>query len=334
MEYATFSLGDITLQSGDILPDAQLTYQTVGELNAEKDNVVLLPTFYTGSHIRNQGFFGTDRAIDPAKHFIVSINMFGNSYSSSPSNTRPPADRGNFPLITLYDNVACQQRLLSEVFGIEKLKLVMGWSMAGCQAFQWAAQFPDRVENILPVCASAKTSPHNWVFLEGVKAALQADANFQQGFYTASPEKGLKAFARVYAGWAYSQTFYREKLHRHYGFETAEALLQDWEQDHLDWDANNLLAKLATWQAGDISANGLYEHDFQAALRAIKARTIVIACDNDLYFQPADNALEVEHIPDGELRVYESPWGHCVASPGNGTAFADYLDDVIRELIG
>jgi homoserine O-acetyltransferase len=332
-DYSLFELGDVTLQSSGILPDAKLAYQTFGKLNEAKDNVVLLPTFYTGSHLRNQGFFGAGRGIDPSKHFVVSINLFGNGYSSSPSNTSAPADRGNFPLVTLHDNIASQQRLLSEQFGIEQIKLVMGWSMAGCQAFQWAAQFPDRVENILPICASAKTSPHNWVFLEGVKAALKADSNFQGGFYDAPPEKGLKAFARVYAGWAYSQTFYREKLHRQSGFETAEDLLLDWEQDHLDWDANNLLAKLASWQAGDISANNSFKHDFTAALKAIKARTIVIACDNDLYFQPADNAIEVASIPNAELRVYESAWGHCVPSPGNGTPFADYLDDTIRELI-
>ena len=332
-EYQLYNLGDVELQSGAILPDARLAYKTYGQLNKDKNNVVLLPTFYTGSHLRNEGFFGPGRAIDPARHFIVSINLIGNGYSSSPSNTPSPADRGHFPLVTLFDNVAMQQQLLSRQLGIESLLLVTGWSMAGCQAFQWAAQFPDKVQHCLPFCASAKTSPHNFVFLEGVKAALQADSNFNDGFYDEPPVNGLKAFGRVYAGWAFSQTFYREKLHQEIGFHSAEDLLVDWEQDHLNWDANNLLAKLATWQAGDISNNGLYDGDFNAALQAIKAKTIIIACNNDLYFQPTDNKLEVEHIKNGELRIYESPWGHCVASPGNGTAFADYLDSTINELI-
>ena len=332
-EYDVHSLGDVTLQSGSILPDARLAYKTYGSLNSDKSNVVVLPTFYTGSHLRNEGFFGPERAISPDKHFIVSINLIGNGYSSSPSNTPAPADRGNFPLVTLYDNIAMQHQLLTEHLGVEKILLVTGWSMAGCQAYQWAAQYPDMVENILPFCASAKTSPHNIVFLEGVKAALLADSNFNHGFYEQQPEAGLKAFGRVYAGWAFSQTFYRDKLHRQLGFDTAEELLVDWELDHLNWDANNLLAKLATWQAGDISANELYQGDFKAALNAIKANTIVIVCDNDLYFQPADNMLEVKHIKNGVLKVYQSPWGHCVASPGNGTEFADYLDQTINKLI-
>jgi homoserine O-acetyltransferase len=137
----------------------------------------------------------------------------------------------------------------------------------------------------------------------------------------------------VYAGWAYSQTFYREKTYRQLGFDSAEELLQDWERDHLDWDANDLLAMLWTWQQGDIGDQPAYGGDFVAALNAIHAKTIVIACDDDLYFRPADNRIEIEHIPDGELRVYESPWGHCVASPGNAPEFERFLDQTIAELL-
>jgi len=334
MAHDFFSLGDIPLQCGRTLPDAKLAYKTYGTLNAKRDNVVLLPTFYTGTHERNEGFFGPGRAIDPSRHFVVSINMFGNGLSSSPSNTQAPANRGNFPLVTLFDNINCQQILLEKLFGIEQLLLVTGWSMGGCQAFQWAAQFPDHVINALPFCASARTSRHNWVFLEGVKAALLADTAFKGGFYDNPPEAGLKAFARVYAGWAYSQTWYREEDFKQLGFGSVEELLQDWENDHLNWDANNLLAKLATWQSGDISNNDLYKGDFETALASIKANTIIISCNNDLYFQPADNQLEIDHIKNGELRVYESPWGHCVAPPGNDPGFASYLDRAIFELIG
>jgi homoserine O-acetyltransferase len=332
-DFSVFDLGDFELQSGTVVPDLQLAYKTYGKLNPDADNVVVLPTFYTGSHMRNEGFFGPGRAIDPARHFVVSVNLFGNGISSSPSNTPPPFDGANFPNITLYDNVRAQYRLLTEVLGVKRIALVTGWSMAGCQSFQWGAQYPDFVKAILPFCASAKTAEHNIVFLEGVKAALQADAVYADGHYSEPPVKGLKAFGRIYAGWAFSQTFYREQMYRLKGFESAEALLQDWEQDHLDWDANDLLCKLWTWQQGDISANDLYQHDFKAALNAIKAETIVIVCDNDLYFRPEDNQLEIEHIIGGELRVYQSPWGHCVASPGNDPEFERYLDRAINELL-
>ena len=187
--------------------------------------------------------------------------------------------------------------------------------MAGCQSFQWGAQYPDMVDAILPFCASAKTSPHNIVFLEGVKAALEADSAFAGGDYHRPPEVGLKAFARVYAGWAYSQTFYRERLHRELGFDTFEDVLVDWEQDHLAWDANDLLAKLWTWQNGDISAGPLYRGDFRRALGAIRARAIVVPCTTDLYFPPEDNAIEVARMPNAELRPYDSPVGTLRRDP-------------------
>jgi len=333
MNHDIFHIENFELQSGVTFPDLRLAYRTYGELNAARDNVVVLPTFYTGTHMRNEGYFGSGRAIDPARHFVVSVNMFGNGISSSPSNTPAPLGGADFPQVTLYDNVRAQYRLLTEQLGVERVALVAGWSMAGCQSFQWGAQYPGFVDAILPFCASAKTSEHNIVFLEGVKAALQADAVYAGGRYDSPPAKGLKAFGRVYAGWAFSQTFFRERMYRHKGFDSAEELLQDWEQDHLNWDANDLLCKLKTWQLGDISANDLYHGDFPAALRAIEARTIVIVCADDLYFRPEDNQIEIEHIRNGELRIHHSPWGHCVASPGNSPDFERYLDQAISELL-
>jgi len=168
MDYDKFELGDVTLLSGEVLSSAFLAYKTYGTLDANKSNVVVLPTFYTGSHQRNEGFFGPGRAIDPDKHFVVSIDMFGNGFSSSPSNTESPQDGPRFPHVSLWDNVACQYRLITEALGVKRIALVTGWSMAGCQSYQWAAQYPDFVDAILPFCASAKTSPHNYVFLEGL----------------------------------------------------------------------------------------------------------------------------------------------------------------------
>ena len=333
-DHETFELGDIRLQSGVTLPAAKLAYKTYGSLNASGDNAIVMPTFYTGTHVRNEGYVRAVPALDPARYLIVSINMFGNGLSSSPSNTPPPYDGPRFPVVTLHDNVACQRRLLTEALGVRRVALVMGWSMAGCQSYQWGAQYPDMVDAILPFCASARTSAHNQVFLEGVKAALMADAAFAGGDYTTPPEAGLKAFARVYAGWAYSQTFYRERLHCELGFETWEALLRDWERDHLEWDANDLLAKLLTWQLGDISANARYKGDFERALGAIRARAILVPSTTDLYFPPEDNAIEARHMPNASVRPYVSAWGHCAASPGRkGTAFMRFLAACVAELL-
>ena len=333
-EHSIFELGEVKLLSGEVLRSARLTYKTYGNLNSSCDNVILMPTFYTGTHVRNEGFFGSNRAIDPNKHFIVSVDMFGNGLSSSPSNTPPPHDGPRFPLVTLWDNVACQHKLLTEHLGVKRLALVAGWSMAGCQAYQWAAQFPDMVNAILPFCSSAKTSTHNFVFLEGVKAALCADQHWNNGDYSSPPIKGLKAFARVYAGWAFSQTFYREELYKKLGFQTVEELFVDWENDHVEnWDANNLLAKLATWQAHDISVGPHYNNDVKKALKSIRARTIIMPCTEDLYFCHEDNAFEAQFIPNAKIIPYSSPLGHCVANPGNDSDFEATLDKNIHELL-
>lgn len=333
-DFEIFELGDVPLQSGAILPDAKLAYKTHGDRTNSERGTVLLPTFYTGSHIRNEGFFGTGRAIDPDRHFVISVNLLGNGLSSSPSNTPSPHDGPRFPRATFWDNIVCQYRLMTECLGINRIHLVAGWSMAGCQAYHWAAQYPDMVDAILPFCASAKTSPHNFVFLEGVKAALTADADWNGGDYATQPLRGLRAFGRVYAGWAFSQTFFRQSLYRQLGFETVEDLLINWEDDHADnWDANDLLAKLDTWQTGDISANSAYDGDFVAALRGIRARAILMPCTQDLYFPPEDNAIEAKHMSNADLRPYDSPWGHCAASPGNDPGFEAALDANIRELL-
>ncbi|MEM9144646.1 MAG: alpha/beta fold hydrolase [Pseudomonadota bacterium] len=327
-----FTLETLPLASGQVLRNAALAYRTWGALSENRDNAVLVPTFYTGTHRRNEGFFGPGRPLDPARYFIVSINLLGNGLSSSPSNTPPPQDGPRFPLVTFRDNVRAQHRLLTEHLGIRRLRLVMGWSMAACQSYQWAVQYPDLVEAILPFCGSARTSPHNWVFLQGVKAALTADAVFAGGDYATPPVAGLRAFGRVYAGWAYSQTFFREGHHRALGHATPADLLDDWAEDHAaNWDANDLLAMLETWAAGDVSAGT--GQSFEATLRAIRARATLMTCRQDLYFPPEDTEIEAGLIPGARLVVPDSPWGHCAASPGNDPAFLAAIDAEIARLL-
>lgn len=332
-DYNIFELGDFPLQSGATLKDARLAYKTYGTLDSDGSNVVLLPTFFTGTHHRNEACFGMGRAIDPARHFVVSINLFGNGFSTSPSNTARNQDGPRFPSITLFDNVAAQYRLVRELLCVRRIALVAGWSVAAIQAYQWAVQYPDMVDAILPFCGSAKCSPHNYAFLDGPKAALQADAAWNDGNYTAPPEKGLRAFGRVYVAWGYSQAFFRDELYRELGFATMEDLVKDWEEDHLKWDANNLLTKIWTWQHADVSDNVNYRGDFAAALRSIRARAIVMPCSTDLYFPPEDSAREVQLMRHAELRTFESSWGHCSGSPGRLAAFSRIFDLAAADLM-
>src|ERR1700680_123503 len=257
-DHELFELGDVVLQSGITLRQAKIAYKTYGKLGPSCDNVIVMPTFYGGQHVDTEAMMGSGRALDPARYFIIVPNMFGNGLSSSPSNTPPPLDRAAFPEVSLYDNVVCQHRLITEHLRIDRIKLVVGFSMGAQQAFQWGSLYSDMVEAIAPFCGSARTSPHNYLFLEGVKAALLADDSFANGWYETPPLRGLIAFSRVYTGWAFSQDFFREKEYRKLGLSSVEdttRFLEGWFRRR---DANDLLAMLGTWQRADISANPIH----------------------------------------------------------------------------
>jgi homoserine O-acetyltransferase len=325
-------LGDLELQSGERLLGARLAFATRGALNRARDNVVLFPTYYTGRHGDNLKLAAAGRALDPARHFIVVPNLFGNGVSSSPSNHGLQAG-ADFPVVSVLDNVMAQWRLLRERFAVERVRLVLGWSMGAQQAFQHAALFPERVERLLAICGSARTSPHNRVFLEGVKAALLADPAYAGGRYRSPPRRGLAAFGRVYAGWAYSQAFFRQGLYQALGHASPEALLDAWALDHEAWDANDLLAMLETWRRADISNNPTYAGDLARALGAISARAIVMPSSTDLYFHPDDSRWEAAHMPNAELRVIESAWGHIAGGPDRNPSDSAQIERAIRDLL-
>ncbi|MBZ5559777.1 MAG: alpha/beta fold hydrolase [Acidobacteriia bacterium] len=333
-DFDVFGLGDVVLHCGVTLRQATLAYKTYGTLNAARDNVVVIPTFYAGHHTDVEVMLAPGRALDPAKYFIVVPNMFGNGLSSSPSNTPPPNDRAAFPAVTVYDNVVCQHRLLAGKLGVSRVKLVAGFSMGAQQAFQWGALFPDIVQAIAPICGTARTSPHNFVFLEGLKAALTADAAFQDGWYDdgSPPTKGLIAFSRVYAGWVYSQDFYREQEYLKMGLASIEDVLRFSEARYRSRDANDLLAMLSTWQHADIGANPRFGGDFVAALRSITAKAIVMPSATDLYFRVRDNEIDVTHMPNAELRPIPSIWGHAAGRGGNPVD-NDFIDRALKELL-
>src|SRR6266542_1637428 len=331
-DYEIFEIEALVLQCGLTLRPARLAFKTYGRLAAARDNVIVMPTFYGAQHTENEALMAALPTLDPDKYFIVVPNMFGNGLSSSPSNTPPPFDRAVFPAVTVYDNVAAQERLLTERFGIERVRLVVGFSMGAQQTFQWGALFPDLVQAIAPICGSARTSPHNSLFLEGVKAALVTDAAFAEGWYQTPPVKGLQAFSRVYAGWVFSQDFFREQEYRKMGLASLEDTMRFLEGYFRRRDANDLLAMLWTWQHADISANERYGGDFAAALGAITARAIVMPSETDLYFRARDNELAVERMPNAVLRPIPSIWGHAAGLGANPPDNA-FIDAALKELL-
>lgn len=328
-----FELGSVVLQCGITLPDARLVYRTYGELNGERDNAVLMPTFFGGGHEDTLPMMAPGRALDPGRFFVVVPNLLGGGLSSSPSNTAPPFDGPSFPNVTLYDNVVCQHRLVTEHLGIDRLRLVVGFSMGAQQAFQWGALYPELVDAIAPICGSARTSAHNAMLLAGVRLALTTAADFRDGRYVTPPIRALQAFCRVYASLVLCADFYRDGEYAKLGLASAEDTMRFFEGFFRQRDANDLLATLWTWQHADISANHVYGGDVDAALAAIKSRTIVMPSTTDFLFQVRDSELEVERMPRAELRPLQSTWGH-VAGFGANPPDNDVVDAALEELLG
>ncbi|MDP6707476.1 MAG: alpha/beta fold hydrolase [Alphaproteobacteria bacterium] len=329
-----FEIENLILQRGITLPKVELAYQTYGKLNGDKSNVILYPTSYGAQHTDIEWLIGPRRILDPTDWFIVIPNMFTNGLSTSPSNMAPPFGPERYPVFTHWDNVQAQSRLLTEVLGVESLALVYGWSMGAQQALHWGAIFPERVQRILALCGSAKTSIHNQVFLQAVRAALTGDPSWRGHYFDAHPTRGLRAMGRVYAGWAMSQAFYRERVYEEVGFASLEDfLVRGWEANFLRRNAHDLLASLDTWAQSDISDNEIYGGDLARALAAITARAIVMPSSTDLYFTPEDSEAETRLMPNAEFRPIESIWGHRAGNPTLNPADEAALRAAVTDLL-
>ena len=322
------ALGALSLQSGAALPGAELSWKTYGTLAPARDNVIVYPTSYSAHHTDLEQLIGPNGVLDPKQWFIVIPDMFSNGLSSSPSNNdRYPS------LVTTADNVRAQQRFLGEAFGVDRIACVYGFSMGAQQAYHWAALFPEQVERAVIVCGSARTSVHNQVFLRSLLATLEAaQEHIGGGRFSATPTKAMRAFARIYAGWAMSQDWYRANLHlTSSGAANLDDFLDNhWEPRFMRRKAEDLYAQAATWMASDISANELYHGDFVRALQAIRARVLLMPGETDLYFPVADNALELPHLAQAELRPIPSIRGHVAGSPPPDHADYSFLRAAVR----
>ena len=331
-EIKSFKLNNFELKSGDLV-NLELNYLAFGNLNTDKSNVILYPTRYAGTHLEQGYLIGNNQPINPENYFIIIPNMFCNGVSSSPSNTKSPLNGSNFPLITIQDNISAQNELLMQVLGIEKIKLVIGWSMGGQQAYQWATQFPDKVENIIAMCAHAKTSGHTHVFLEGMYAALTSDLNWNNGDYIEQPNAGKTTMAMTWAGWALGQNWFREKLYLNDGYKTPQEVLDKlWKTIYFKRDANDLLAMIRTWQEHNISDNKLFEGNLERALKSIKANVVLMPGVNDLYFPPEENFEELKYLKNGKVEVIQSNYGHY-AGAGKCKEDLECVNNQIRNLL-
>lgn len=332
-EVGILDVGDLTLQSGKVLPRARLSWKAHGRLSAARDNVVVYPTSYSAQHTDLEWLIGPNGILDPTRWFIVIPDMLGNGLSSSPSNTPDYPD-----LVTISDNVHFQRRLLLEQWGIERVAGVYGWSMGAIQAYHWAALYPDAVDRAIITCGVARTAVHNRVFLRSLMAILEAaPEHLGAGRFSAEPSAAKRAFGRVYAAWALSQDFYRAGRHLgsgpspNLGAPDLDTFVRtQWEDVFEARVASNLYARLRTWETADIANNELYDGDLRRALRAIRARMLLMPGTTDLYFRVADNEAELADLHDAELRPIPSIWGHRAGNPQENPEDFAFLRDAVR----
>ncbi|HEX2183738.1 MAG TPA: homoserine O-acetyltransferase [Rubrobacteraceae bacterium] len=307
-------IGHFEPELGGALRDVTLAYETWGELDAAGENAVLIVHALTGdSHAagepdpahRRGGWWspmiGPGRAIDTDRNFVVCSNVLGGCYGSTgpasidPESGRPYAMR--FPLVTIRDMVRAQKSLLDGL-GVKKLRLVIGGSIGGQQALEWAVEFPGFVEKAVPVAATNALGPQGLGMSELGRRAIMADPDWQGGDYYGSersPESGL-AIARMAGMMTYQSAAgqwerfgrrpaSRPALHEEFGgrFEIESYLHYQGKDLVGRFDANSYLYLTRAMDLYDVASGYVSEEE---AYGRIEAEVLFVGISSDWLFPP------------------------------------------------
>ena len=326
-------LGDFPLISGEVLLNAKLAYKTLGTLSDKKDNAILFPHMWSGTSASMESFVSPGRPLDPDKYFVIFPGQFANGFSSSPSNAKAPQDAGNFPNIMIGDDVIAQHELITKVFGISELQLVTGWSMGAEQTYEWAVRYPSMVKRAVPFAGTAKTTPHDYIFVRSHENAIKSDPAWAEGFYGKATDVhvGLRRHAETWSVMGLCSEFYKQEVWREIGFASLdEFLVGFWEAYFKPMDPNNLIWMAWKWRHGDVSLNS--KNNLDEALGRITAKVTAVAFANDMFFPPSDIVEEVSKIPNAEYRLVESLWAHFTMFCMNEKD-KKAIDDIFTEVL-
>jgi homoserine O-acetyltransferase len=331
-EVKVLEFPDFTFECGSVVPQVKLAYTTLGTLNEQKSNAILLPSHYGADHTGYDYLIGRGKALDPANNFLILTNLFANGVSSSPSNTPDPFRGPRFPQVSIRDNVEAQHRLVREKLGISKLKAIVGFSMGGQQAFQWAVSHPQVMESIVVICGNAKQYPFGIVRLQVSIKALKADAEFMDGNYTRLPDKGLRALSMHHRAWTRSPEAWPRDLFDNLSDQEVEQALESLSEGFHTADANNLLSQAETWKRHDVGDTKGFGGNLQKALGSIQARVLLMPSTSDQYFPLTDAVFEAKLIPGAKLRPIQSVFGHT-AGGGTDPVATTAMDVTIKEFL-
>lgn len=331
------SFGPFQFESGAVLPQITIAYETWGKLNEQKDNVVLVEHALTGTtHAASSNFdpvegwwedyVGPGKAIDTTKYFVVCCNVLGGcSGSSGPSSINPQTGTRyglSFPISSIRDFVNSQKRLL-DYLGIKKIVTVIGGSMGGMQALEWAAMYPEMVESIIPICSPGRAYPQSIAYRKAQRKAIMNDPDWRGGNYygISYPRKGIET-ARMMGFITYrsEQEFARRFCRNHHDKNLFDLLGRFEVESYLEYHGS----KLTTWydpntylylsKAMDLHDLGRGFKSYEQGIQRIKAKTLVIGVDSDILFPNYQQKEIVNILSKTNPHVYyqevKSIYGH------------------------
>lgn len=332
----------LPLDCGRKLYDAELAYETYGTLNAERSNAVLIfhalsgDAHVAGYHNENEtkpgwwdDMVGPGRPIDTGKYFVICSNVLGGcSGSTGPRSIDPATGKPynlTFPVITIRDMVRAQKRLI-DALGISRLLSVVGGSMGGMQALEWAVTYPDAIQSAIPIATTSQLSPQSIAFDWVGREAIRYDRNWNDGDYRddAAPDHGL-ATARMLAHITYlsdqsmDAKFGRElQEHEKYAFDfgrdfAVESYLEHQGRRFVErFDACSYFYITRALDYFDMA--GEYGGDLNKAFARAKADFLVISFSSDWLFPTEQSRKIVRALLGNDCNVsfceIESSYGH------------------------
>ena len=315
------------LDSGEVLPEVEVAYRTWGRLSPAADNAVIVCHALTGSADADDwwsGMFGPGKTLDPQQQFIVCSNILGGCYGTTGPTSPAPDGKPwgyRFPQVTIRDQVRLQIRLADHL-GIRRIRFVIGGSMGGMHALEWALLDPERVQAVVSIAAAGRHSAWCVAWSEAQRQALASDPLFRDGAYFpgALPVKGLAA-ARAIAMVTYrSPGSLDARFGRLSGGDVfaAQAAAPDefavrgWLRYHGDelvnrFDANSYLRLLHAMDTHDLGrGRGTYEK----VLQGIGVPVLIGSVASDMLYLPSDQIELASIIPRAELFQIGSLHGH------------------------
>ena len=320
VEKQTFTAKQFRLFSGKVLPEVKVGWESYGELNAEKDNVILITHYFSGSsHAAGKyqesdeqpgywdAIIGPGKPIDTSKYFVISVDSLANlsAYddnviTTGPATINPETNKPyglDFPVVTIRDFVNVQKAVL-ESLGISKLHAVIGPSMGSMQAIDWASAYPDWVPRMVSVIGSGQSDAWTTAALEHWARPIRLDKNWKDGSYTreTAPVEGLVSSLMLITQQALHPGFFNQQGNAISYKPLESAPLEDIRQSHsiVSWleqrarsradkmDANHLLYLVRACQLFVAGHNG----SLQEGLSSIKAKTLFMPAANDLLLMP------------------------------------------------